>query len=135
MSEYITRTIKLAPNEMAAVRQISLDEHLPEDALLKKLVLDSVARYRRQRAVQAYQRGELDLSRAARYAEISVYEMMDKLRRQGIPINRSVDKFLDGLEGFADDFGGAKTLRQAVLRWREQSELLEDSVSPTGDSA
>jgi predicted HTH domain antitoxin len=124
MSVYVTRTIELAADEAITIRQISAAEHLPEDFLLKKFVLDSIASYRRQQAIQAYRRGELDLSRAARYADISVYEMMDELRRQGIPLNRSVDKFLDGLEGFVEDFGDGEVLRQAIARLREQPELL-----------
>jgi hypothetical protein len=54
-------------------------------------------------------------------------------RRQGMPLNRSVDKFLDGLDGFADDFGDGEALRQAITRLRERPEMLAKSSPPTGE--
>ncbi len=138
MSAFVTQTITLSREEAATIQQISTSEHLPEDILLKKFILDSVARYRRQQAVQAYRRGKLDLSRAAHYANISVYDMMDELHGQGISLNRSVEKFLDGLENFINAFpatGDAvsddeQVLRQAIASLREQPELLAEPSSP-----
>lgn len=99
----VTKTIRLSPEEEMALEQISREEHLPESTLLKKLVLDGLARRRLEWACAAYQRGELTLSSAARYADTSVYEMMDELKRRGIEIV-SPTQFLDGLDDLADLF-------------------------------
>ena len=46
--------------------------------LLKKLVLEGLARRRLEWAYAAYARGEVDIDGAARYADISVYKMIDE---------------------------------------------------------
>lgn len=67
------------------------------------MVLESLARRRLEWACAACARGEIDLSSVARYAGVSIYEMMDELRRRGIEM-LSVEQFLDGLENLADLF-------------------------------
>jgi predicted HTH domain antitoxin len=99
----VTKTIRLSPTEEMALEQISREEHLPASTLLKKLVLDGLARRRLEWACAAYQRGELTLNSAARYADISIYEMLDELKRRGTEIV-SPTQFLDGLDDLADLF-------------------------------
>lgn len=111
---------RLTPEEESSVKQISAETHLPESTLIRKFVLEGVARYRLDEAIAAYQRGEIDLSRAVRYAQVSVYQMLDELRRRGISINASEEKFLHGLEGFATDFGGTDELQRALASLRDR---------------
>ncbi len=119
-SHTVTKTIYLSPQEDMALRQMSREEHVPETALLKKLVLESLTRRRLEWACQAYARGELDLSSAARYADVDIYEMMDELRRRGIQMI-STEQFLDGLENLADLFE-LPELREAATELRERPE-------------
>ncbi len=99
----VTKTIRLSPEEGAALEQMSREEHLPETTLLKKLVLEGLARRRLEWACAAYARGEVDIGGAARYADLSVYEMIDELKRRDIEMV-SPEQFLDGLEDLADLF-------------------------------
>jgi len=73
----------LTPDESRLVAQVSQSEHISEAALMKRFVLEGLQRYRLDRAVQLYQRGETDLSGAARYAGVSVQRMMHTLRERG----------------------------------------------------
>lgn len=102
-TQSITKTIRLSPEEGAALEQMSREEHLPETTLLKKLVLEGMARRRLEWACAAYARGEVDIGGAARYAELSVYEMIDELKRRDIEMVFP-EQFLDGLEDLADLF-------------------------------
>ena len=102
-TQSITKTIRLSPEEGAALEQMSREEHLPETTLLKKLVLEGLARRRLEWACAAYARGEVDIGGAARYADLSVYEMIDELKRRDIEMV-SPEQFLDGLEDLADLF-------------------------------
>jgi len=102
-AQSITKTIRLSPEEGAALEQMSREEHLPETTLLKKLVLEGLARRRLEWACTAYARGEVDIGGAARYANISIYEMIDELKRRNIEMV-SPEQFLDGLEDLADLF-------------------------------
>ncbi|HID65350.1 MAG TPA: hypothetical protein EYP49_21745 [Anaerolineae bacterium] len=99
----VTKTIRLSPEEGAALEQMSREEHLPETTLPKKLVLEGLARRRLEWACAAYVRGEVDIGGAARYADLSVYEMIDELKRRDIEMV-SPKQFLNGLEDLADLF-------------------------------
>jgi predicted HTH domain antitoxin len=102
-NQSVVKTIHLSPEEGAALKQMSLEEHLPEATLLKKLVLEGLARRRLEWACSAYARGELDIGGAARYAGLSVYEMLDELRQRDVELI-SPEQFLEGLEDLADLF-------------------------------
>jgi|Deesub1362B_J571_1020462.scaffolds.fasta_scaffold34456_2 predicted HTH domain antitoxin len=113
-------SVNLSPEEASWLRKISREEHLPESALLKKLVLDGLERLRLERACTAYARGEADLTGAARYAGISVTQMMEELERRGISYSPSFDDFLDGLESLLDTFGDDEATRRVIARFRAQ---------------
>jgi len=117
-SHTVTKIIHLSSQEDMALRQMSREEHVPETALLKKLVLESLTRRRLEWACRAYARGELDLSSAAQYADVNIYEIMDELLRRGIQMI-SVEQFLDGLENLADLFE-LPELRDVATELRER---------------
>ena len=102
-AQTVTKTIRLSPEEGMALEQLSREEHLPESTLLKKLVLDGLALRRLDWACAAYARGEINIRGASHYAGLSVYEMVDELKRRDIEIV-SPEQFLDGLADLADLF-------------------------------
>ncbi|MBM4467388.1 MAG: hypothetical protein FJ014_17840 [Chloroflexi bacterium] len=102
-TQTVTKTIRLSPEEGMALEQLSREEHLPESTLLKKLVLDGLAHRRLDWACAAYARGEINIRGAARYAGLSIYEMLDELKRRDVEIV-SPEQFLDGLTDLADLF-------------------------------
>jgi predicted HTH domain antitoxin len=103
------------------LRQLSQAEHLPEDVLLRKWVLEGLDRMRLARACALYERGQLNLGGAARYAGIGVEQMMRELTQRGIDHGPSVEQFVDGLETLADLFGKDE-LRTAADKVRRQEE-------------
>jgi len=111
-TQTVTKTIRLSPEEGMALEQLSREEHLPESTLLRKLVLDGLARRRLDWACAAYARGEIDIRSAARYASFSIYEMLNELKRRDIEIV-SPEQFLDGLADLADLFD-APELREVA---------------------
>jgi hypothetical protein len=80
-----------------------------------------LANYRLEEAVQAYSRGELDLSAAARHAGISVYQMLNELQRRDITPSAASEKFLDGLATLAQTFGGSESLAHTITAVRTSS--------------
>ncbi len=121
-TETITRKIELTGVEDDQLRQLSQAEHLPEDTLLRKWVLEGLARMRLEHACMLYERGQLNLSGAARYAGFGVEQMMRELTRRGISHDPSVEQFVDGLETLADLFGKDE-LRAAAAEVRRQEGL------------
>lgn len=118
----VTREIQLTDVEDKQLRQLSQAEHLPEDVLLRKWVLEGLSHMRLERACTLYERGRLNLSGAARYAGIGVEQMMQELRRRGIDHSPSVEQFVDGLETLADLFEKDE-LRTAAAEVRRQEGL------------
>lgn len=91
---------------------------MSEAAMMRKLVLDGLAHYRLDEAVQAYSRGELDLSAAARHAGISVYHMLNELQRRDIASPAAGEKLVNGLETLAQTFGGSESLSRTLATVR-----------------
>jgi len=123
------KSVRLTPEEDTALQQVSRVERLPETALLQKFVLDGLARYRLEHACRAYARGEVNLSQAARHADVSVEEMMRELEQRGIDYGPTTAQFLDGLETLAVEFD-APALRQVATEMRERPELWEAGGRP-----
>lgn len=119
----IAHTIELSPEENETLQRISAVEYLPESVLLRKLVLEGLDRYRLDYAINAYTRGETDLSGAARYAGISVEQMMREMEARGVYINSSVEKFLDGVESLLDMFGGDEAVYRVLAEMRRREGL------------
>jgi predicted HTH domain antitoxin len=108
--------LHLSPEEGMVLKQMSREEHLPEATLLRKFVVESLARRRLDWACAAYARGEIDLRGAACYAGLSVYEMLDELKCRNIQMV-SPEQFLDGLDDLAALFD-LPELREAASEVR-----------------
>ncbi len=119
--EDVIRQVTLSGTEDEILRRISHIEHLDEDALLKKFIREGLARYRLEHAIRAYRRGEINLSQAARHAEVSVEDMMNEMEARGIYINTSTSQFLDGLENLAQAFDGSPELQSLIDELRRQA--------------
>jgi len=117
----VTKSIRLAPEESSLLKRISQSQGVSEAALMRKLVLEGLARHRLEEVIQAYGRGEIDLSAAARHAKVSVYHMLSELQRHDITPLTAREKFLDGLETLAETFGGSEALFRTIAEMREQS--------------
>lgn len=119
--ESVVHTVTLSASEVEALKRISHVEHLDEAALVNKFVRDGLVRYRLEHAIRAYARGEVTLSQAARYAEVSVEDMMNEMEARGIYLSTTIPQFLDGLENLANAFGGSPELHQLIRDWRDQA--------------
>ncbi len=120
LSTVVTKSIRLVPEENEVLKRISQGQGMSEAAMMKKLVLDGLAHYRLDEAVQAYSRGELDLSAAARHAGISVYHMLNEIQRRDIASPAAGEKLVDGLETLAQTFGGSESLSRTLATARSR---------------
>ena len=88
--------------------------------LLRKRVLEGLTRMRLERACTLYERGQLNLSGAARHAGIGIEQMMRELTRRGIDHSPSVEQFVEGLETLADLFDKDQLRRAAAVRRQQR---------------
>jgi predicted HTH domain antitoxin len=117
----VTKSIRLAPEEGRALKKISETEHVSEAALMKKFVLEGIARRRLEQAIAAYRQGEIDLSAAARHADTSVYHLLEELKARDITPEAANEKFLDGLRTLAEFFDGSEALGRTLEQLRRQA--------------
>lgn len=113
-SKLLTKSIRLDSDESEKLKQISQDEGVSEAALLKRFVIKGISEHRLEKAIAAYERGEADLSAAAKYADISVYRMMNELTKRDIEPPAAAEKFVDGLKTLVETFGGSEAFRQTI---------------------
>lgn len=78
--------------------------------LVGRFVLEDTVRSHLGEAIFAYARREVDLSTAAHYGGISVYQMLSELQQQGVTPSTATEKFLGGLETLAETLGGSEAL-------------------------
>lgn len=111
----MTKSVRLSAEESAAIREFSAREHLAEGALLRKLVLDGLDRYRLEQAIRDFVDHRLNLSEAASQAGLSIEHVMKELDRRGID-TIDVDHFYASLDHLVAQFGGSAGLRAAVTQ-------------------
>jgi hypothetical protein len=119
-SKAISKSVRFTPEETSLIEEVSRREHLPEGTLMRKLVLEGIARLRLDRAIADYQAGDLNLGEAARSAGVSVRRMMTELDRRGVDLGGGQD-ILHGLESLAQIFGASPALRETIAERRTAS--------------
>lgn len=113
-SQLVTKSVRLSAEEEEKLKQISQEEGVSEAAVIKRFVLKGIGEHRLEKAIAAYERGEADLSAAAKFAGVSVYHLMTELERRDITPSAAAEKFLDGLKTLVETFGGSDELRQTI---------------------
>lgn len=113
----ITKSIRLESADSDLLAEISQAEGVSESAILRKFVREGINSYRVERAIQAYQRGEVDMQSAARYASVSVYHLMVELEKRDITPPAATEKFVDGLKTLVETFGGSQALRETIAEY------------------
>jgi predicted HTH domain antitoxin len=116
-SKVVTKSVRFSPEETALIESISRREHVSEATLMRKLVLEGIARLRLDQAVADYAAGDLNLGEAAHAAGVGVRRMMMELDRRGIDLSRE-SELPNSLETLADLFGGSPELRETITQLR-----------------
>jgi hypothetical protein len=110
----VTKSIRITQQDNQILAEISEREGISEAAVLKRFVRTGLAHFRLDEAIAAYERGEADLSAAAQYAGVTVYQMMTELQKRDITPPAAAEKFIDGLKTLVETFGGSDALRQTI---------------------
>lgn len=91
--------IRLERELLAALDEMAAEESLDRTELARRLLRDGLKRERIALALRRYRNGEVSVARAAEQAQISLYEMLDRIRTEGIPYDLDSDELarLDGV--------------------------------------
>jgi predicted HTH domain antitoxin len=109
----ITKSVRLSPEESAAVAQLSEQTYMTESSLLKKWVLAGIKAQKLDMAIQQYMERKTDLRGGAALAGVSYNRFLQEVEARNI-IVLEADRFVERLEGLADMFGDAD-LQETIL--------------------
>ena len=77
--------------------EIASKEQIDRTALARKMLSEAIQRWKVEDAISACLRGEITKARAAELAGISIYEIMDEVRRRGASPSYSLDELREDL--------------------------------------
>jgi predicted HTH domain antitoxin len=96
--ETITLSTRLAKNEARKIDKLAIDLGLDRGALLKQLIRKGLKDIQTTRALDAYRRGTITLSRAAEIAELTLRDILLLLPEESIELNYDVREFQRDME-------------------------------------
>jgi predicted HTH domain antitoxin len=96
----ITLSTRLTSDEARKIDELAADLGLDRGALLKQLIRKGLKDIQTERALDAYRRGTITLSRAAEIAELSLRDILLRLPEESIELNYDVREFQRDMENF-----------------------------------
>lgn len=94
----ITLSTRLGSDEAKKIDELATDLGLDRGALLKQLIRKGLKDIQTDRALDAYRRGTITLSRAAEIAELSLRDVLLRLPEESIELNYDVREFQRDME-------------------------------------
>jgi len=89
MARTVQINLRIETQVAHELERIAEAEALRRTDLIRKYLIEGIRRWKLEQAITRYQRGEITLERAAVDAGLSLYEMMDQLRRRGIALDQT----------------------------------------------
>jgi len=94
----ITLSARLAKDEARKIDELAADLGLDRGALLKQLIRKGLKDIQTERALDAYRRGTITLSRAAEIAELTLRDILLLLPEESIELNYDVRELQRDME-------------------------------------
>jgi predicted HTH domain antitoxin len=103
----VSATIKLSDEELKALRDISRTEHLTDESLIRKFILDGIHNYKLEKAIKAYEKWLIALSEGSESADLPIREFMMKLSEKDIKIDPGAEMHEQSLKYIVDKYGSS----------------------------
>ncbi len=96
MTEIVSTRV---PDDMAKdLSEIEKEEKADRATVVRKLLAKSIAEWKVEKALALYSQGKVTLWKAARIADVSLWEMMEKVKEKEIPIQYTHEDFCEDFE-------------------------------------
>ncbi|MCD6554848.1 MAG: UPF0175 family protein [Anaerolineae bacterium] len=89
MPQTVQLNLRIDADLARHLEQIAEQESLRKTDIIRKYLVEGLRKWELEQAIQRYQQGQVSLERAAVDAGLTLYEMMDELRRRGIALDRT----------------------------------------------
>ncbi|UCE52277.1 MAG: UPF0175 family protein [Desulfobacterales bacterium] len=94
----VTLSTRLAKEDARKIDELAANLGLDRGALLKQLIRKGLKEIQTERALDAYRRGTITLSRAAEIAELTLRDMLLRLPEESVELNYDVRELQRDLE-------------------------------------
>lgn len=94
----ITITTRV-PKEMdREIKDISKIEQLDKSAVIRRLLTDAIKKWRVEHALKQYKDGKITIAKAAKFAGVSLRQMMELASKGGIPFQYTIRELREDYE-------------------------------------
>jgi predicted HTH domain antitoxin len=94
----VTFSTRLAKEEASKIDELAANLGLDRGAVLKQLIRKGLKEIQIERALDAYRRGTITLSRAAEIAELTLRDILLRLPEESVELNYDVEELRRDLE-------------------------------------
>lgn len=96
MTEIVSTRVS---NDMAKdLKEIEKEEKTDRATVVRKLLAKSIAEWKLEKALTLYQEGKITLWKAARNADLSLWEMMEITKQRKTPFHYTLEDFHEDFE-------------------------------------
>jgi predicted HTH domain antitoxin len=82
------------------LEQIAQEEQIDRTSVARKLLAEGVRRWRLEHALHQYEQGQITKGRAAELAGVTIYDILDEVRRRGLTAQYSLEEVREDLQTF-----------------------------------
>ena len=94
----VTLSTRLSKEDARKIDELAANLGLDRGALLKQLIRKGLKEIQTERALDAYRRGTITLSRAAEIAELTLRDILLRLPEQSVELNYDIRELQRDLE-------------------------------------
>lgn len=89
--------LRIPESILDELERIAAEEQVDRTAIVRRLLVDGMRRWRLERALRLYEQGQVTKERAAELADVSIYEVMDALRERGAAAQYTLEELHEDL--------------------------------------
>ena len=86
---------RFAKDEIAVINERAKEEKTDKTTALRRIFSLGAKQYKLEKAVKQYSESKISIGRAAELAGVSIWEMMDELKRRGIANPLTKEDYVD----------------------------------------
>ncbi len=89
MAQTVQLNLRIDTELAHHLKRIADEESLRKTDVARRYLVEGVRNWKLEQAIRRYQQGQVSLERAAADAGLTLYEMMDELRRRDVALDQT----------------------------------------------
>lgn len=98
MEKGITVTTRLDSESVREIDHIAEQEAVDRSTVIRKFVLKSVKEWLIEKSIKEYEAGKITLWQAAKKSDISLWEIIDEVKKRSVHVPYRIEDLKDDLE-------------------------------------